>query len=75
MGKVIWTQWQGFEDGVLKPWQAVILQFYSIFLGNLKEGRENLWDKDNCLAIEKKPQQQFFKYFEMMCSFIMPVKS
>lgn len=45
------------------------------FLGNLKEGRENLWDKDNCLAIEKKTQQQFFKSFEMMCSFIKSVKS
>lgn len=45
------------------------------FLDNLKEGRENLWDKDNCLAIEKNPQQQFFKSFEMMYSFIMSVKS
>lgn len=52
MGKVFWTQWQGLEDGVLKSWQAALLLN---FLGNLKDIRENLWHKDNCLAIEENP--------------------
>lgn len=30
------------------------------FLGILKEGRENLWDKDNCLANGKKKNQNNF---------------
>lgn len=33
------------------------------FLGNLKEDRENLWDKENCLATEKYPIFQILKNY------------